>query len=114
MIEAWHTVGVSVLADALKIDSLALPLPRALDIVVANALHHGPAGRRGGLVRLDATARQDAARISAEGDGCGISRTVLECALAPFFNAQMGMHTGQGLTILHNADTDMLGGERVQ
>ncbi|MCV2370199.1 two-component regulator propeller domain-containing protein [Roseateles oligotrophus] len=110
--EGGHDLQL-VLQGDLVLDSYPGSLGLVLKHLGSNALIHGFAERRGGLIRLSAERLPgDRARLVFSDDGQGIAPEHLAHIFDPFFTTRMGHGSnGLGLHLCYSLVHSMLGGE---
>jgi len=96
----------------LVMDSFPGPLGQVLSNLINNAILHGLAARKTGIVRISATPMgSDKVALVVADDGAGIPSHIIPRIFDPFFTTTRGAGgSGLGLNIVHNIVEGILGG----
>ncbi|QLI80892.1 GAF domain-containing protein [Chitinibacter fontanus] len=96
----------------LELDSFPGPLEQILTHLIQNAVFHGFAQRRAGVIEISAYAQGDEIIVECHDNGIGIAPEQLQRVLEPFYTRALhNEHSGLGLYIANNLLSEVLAGK---
>ncbi|GAA5177667.1 hypothetical protein GCM10025771_15240 [Niveibacterium umoris] len=102
----------SSIGPQIACDSYPGAIEQIVTNLIQNALLHGLAGRKDGLIELGAHVSHGTVQLTLRDDGKGIETQYLPHIFDPFFTTQLGAGgSGLGLYICHNLARGILGGK---
>lgn len=95
----------------LELDSFPGPLEQVLTHLIQNAVFHGFAQRRAGVIEISAYAQGEQIIVECRDNGIGIAADQLPRVLEPFYTRALhNEHSGLGLYIANNILSEVLAG----